>query len=103
MAWAAIDPGGSGAPGSTPDQPTLAIGCSKAEQPLCLQIPGCTFSKRDGIWRAPLSWATYVAFKTVWASQPVIETSQLMDWAASMWADIQIAYGLRAQLDTADP
>jgi SNF2 family DNA or RNA helicase len=89
MAWAAIDP----------DGPQLAIGCAKAEQHLCLQIPGCTFTKKDGIWRAPLSWGSYVCFKTVWASQPVVEMPALLDWAASAWQNVQIAYGLRSQLD----
>ena len=89
MAWAAIDP----------DGPYLAIGCDMAEQHLCLQIPGCTFTKKDRIYRAPLSWATYVAFKTVWSSQPVTEYPALLDWAASAWQDVRLAYALRSQLD----
>jgi SNF2 family DNA or RNA helicase len=77
----------------------LAIGAAKAEHGLCKQIPGCNWNKRDDIWRAPLSWASYVAFKTVWARQPVTESPSLLDWAASRWQDVLIAYGLRSRLD----
>ena len=89
MAWAAIDPSG----------PYLAIGAANAEHGLCKQIPGCNYRKADRIWRAPLSWAAYVAFKTVWAMQPVVESPALLDWAASAWQDVLIDYGLRSQLD----
>lgn len=88
MAWAAIDPDGM-----------LAIGAAKAEHHLCQQIPGCNYGKGDKIWRAPLSWATYVCFKTVWASQPVTESAQLLAWAANAWNDVRIAYALRSALD----
>jgi SNF2 family DNA or RNA helicase len=94
MAWAAIDP--------TTDQPMLAIGCSKSEQHLCTQIPGMNLGK-DGIWRAPLSWPAYVAYKTVWASQPVEESAALADWAAKDWARVQDAYRLRSTLDASNP
>jgi SNF2 family DNA or RNA helicase len=89
MSWAAIDPAG----------PHLAIGCETSENHLCQQIPGCNFDKKDSIWRAPLSWGSYVAFKTVWASYPVAEHPKLLDWAASAWQDVQIAYGLRGKMD----
>lgn len=88
MAWAAIDPDGM-----------LAIGAAKNEHHLCQQIPGCNFGKGDKIWRAPLSWATYVAFRTVWASQPCTESGQLLEWAANAWHDVQIAYALRSSID----
>jgi hypothetical protein len=89
MAWAAIDT----------DKNSLAIGCSEAEQHLCLQIPGCNYSKKDRIWRAPLSWGTYVAFRCSWRSQPVVESPALLDWAASRWQDVRLAYGLRSKMD----
>lgn len=96
MAWAAISVDEDNG------MPSLAIGCAKAENSLCEQIPGCNFSKKDGIWRLPLSWPGYVAFRTIWASQPVTQTAHLLDWAASAWADVQIAYGLRRQMDGGD-
>jgi SNF2 family DNA or RNA helicase len=88
MAWAAVDPDG-----------LLTIGAAKSEFHLCEQIPGCNHSKADGLWRLPLSWPGYVAMKTVWASQPLTESPQLLDWAGSAWGDIQIAYGLRSAMD----
>lgn len=88
MAWAAIDPDGM-----------LAIGASKAEHHLCQQIPGCNYGKGDKIWRVPLSWSSYVCFKTVWASQPVTESASLLDWAANAWNEVRIAYALRNSID----
>jgi SNF2 family DNA or RNA helicase len=93
MAWAAIDPEGPR---------HLAIGAAKSEGHLCKEIPGCNYRESDGIWRAPLSWGSYVAFKTVWSRQPVTESASLLDWAASAWQNVQIAYGLRSQVDAPD-
>lgn len=87
MAWADIEPGTG----------MLAIGCARAENHLCEQIPGCNYGK-DEIWRAPLSWASYVIFREVWARQPFEESPALAAWAASAWEDIQLAYGLRSRL-----
>jgi SNF2 family DNA or RNA helicase len=92
MAWASIDPSG----------PHLAIGCAKAEQHLCLQIPGCNVSRSDGIWRCPLSWGSYVAFRCSWREQPVEESPVLAQWAASQWQDVLIAYELRSRMDAGE-
>ena len=90
MAWAAVDPDGN-----------LAIGASKAEHGLCLQIPGCNLGK-DGIWRVPLTWPGYVSFKAVWSSQPITEHPDLLAWAAGKWAEVQQRYGFRVALDATD-
>jgi SNF2 family DNA or RNA helicase len=89
MAWAAIDPSG----------PWLAVGCAKAENGLAKQVPGMNFGKADGIWRAPLSWPAYVAFRTVWGSQPVDEHPGLVEWGDQAWARVQYAYELRSDMD----
>jgi SNF2 family DNA or RNA helicase len=88
MAWAAIDPDGK-----------LAIGCAQSENHLAQQIPGCNLSKTDGLWRVPLSWPAYVAMRTVWGSQPLTVFPALQAWASNAWSDVQIAYGLRSQID----
>ncbi len=91
MAWAGIDPaGGAG---------QLAIGAAKAEHQLCLQIPGCNLSKADGIWRVPLTWPAYVAFRTVWASQPVELAPSLMAWEAARWELVSRALADRWAMD----
>lgn len=92
MAWAAIDP----------DGPQLAIGAAKAEHGLCLQIPGMNL-KKDGIWRAPLAWPTYVAFRAVWAHQPVSEHPELQAWAGARWEEMLARYEMRAALDASEP
>ena len=94
MAWAAIDPTGQ--------IPQLAIGCSVPENHLCKQIPGCNIGK-DGIWRVPLSWPAYVAFRTVWSSQPVTETAGLIAYGEREWARVKDAYRMRAELDATNP
>lgn len=101
-AWAAIDPGGAGSPDGTPDQPQLAIGCSVPEHHLCKQIPGCNIGK-DDIWRVPLSWPAYVAFKTIWSSQPITESPSLQKWGADAWERTKDAYRMRAALDATNP
>lgn len=88
MAWAAVDPDGN-----------LAIGAAKAEHHLCKQIPGCNYRKDDGIWRLPLTWAGYVAFRTIWNSQPVEESPALSAWAGGAWEGIAERYRLRGQVD----
>lgn len=102
MAWVAIDPGGSGAPGSMPDQQMIAIGCARSEHHLCTQIPGMNIGK-DSIWRAPLSWPAYVAFRAVWSAQPIEEHPALTEWARLEWARVQDAYRLRAMMDATNP
>lgn len=92
MAWAAIDP----------DGPQLAIGAAKAEHSLCLQIPGMNL-KKDGIWRAPLAWPVYVAFRAVWAYQPVTEHQDLASWAAERWAEMTERFEMRTALDAPEP
>lgn len=94
QAWADVEPG------SSPAQ--LAIGCSKAENSLCKQIPGCNIG-RDGIWRVPLTWPAYACFRTVWASQPVTVYPGLQAWAEAKWAEIQARYANRLALDATDP
>ena len=95
MAWAAIDPTGK--------LPLLAIGCDKSEHHLCKQIPGCNYSKDDEIWRVPLSWPAYVAFKTVWSMQPITETAGLIAYGEQEWARVKDAYRMRAELDATNP
>jgi SNF2-related domain/Helicase conserved C-terminal domain len=80
----------------------LSIKCSKSEYGLCEQIPGCNFDKNLQCWQAPLTWPAYVAFREIWRHQPFIQTPGLIDWAASGWHDVQIAYGLRTAMDTQD-
>lgn len=94
MAWAAIEPAEYNGVG-----PRLAVGCSKSENHLCEQIPGCNYDKKDGIWKVPLSWPGYVAFRTVWGSQPVTEAPGLLEWASGAWSRVQQAYQLRSALD----
>jgi SNF2 family DNA or RNA helicase len=77
----------------------LALGCDKAENHLCSQIPGMNFRQSDGIWRCPLSWPAYVAFRTVWSQQWFIESPDLQAWAERAWSGVQIAYGLRSATD----
>jgi SNF2 family DNA or RNA helicase len=97
VAWAAIDPG-DGAPGSE----MLAVGCSRAEYTLCEQLPGMNYRKSDQIWRAPLSWQAWVAFKTLWASQPIDVHPKLAAWGASRWRHIEFSYELRSALNARD-
>lgn len=94
-AWASID--------SSASPPSLAIGAAKAEHHLCLQIPGCNLSKSDGIWRLPLTWPGYVAFRAVWSVQPIQIYPELAAWEASKWADIQLRYQSRAYMDAPEP
>lgn len=93
MAWAAIDPDTQGG------GPWLAVGCSRSEYHLCEQIPGCNFRKSDGIWRAPLSWPSWVALTTVWAGQPLDVRPQLEEWAGLQWDQVQLAYQWRAAME----
>lgn len=92
MAWADISSDGQ----------FLLIGCSRAENALCSQIPGMNYRQAEGTWRAPLSWPAYVAFRTVWDSQPVKETPALEAYGAKGWAEAQYALGLRGQLDAGE-
>jgi SNF2-related domain/Helicase conserved C-terminal domain len=91
MAWASID--------SRTDPPQLAIGAARAEADLCLQIPGMTASKDDGIWRAPLSWPGYVSYKAVWSVQPITEMEPLATWARAKQDEISQRYAMRDALD----
>jgi superfamily II DNA or RNA helicase len=91
MAWAAIDPATS--------PPSLAIGAAKAEHQLCLQIPGCNLSKSDGIWRVPLTWPAWVAFRAVWSVQPIEIMPALAEWEQAKWAEVQRRYEGRVALD----
>jgi SNF2 family DNA or RNA helicase len=92
MAWAAIDP-------DPQLGPWLAVGCAKSENHLCEQVPGMNFRKSDGIWRAPLSWPSWVALLTVWQSQPLEIARGLQEWADHAWEKVQGNYRLRAALD----
>lgn len=91
MAWAAVDPTG--------DRPVLAIGAAKAEHHLCQQIPGCNYDKATSIWRVPLTWAAYVCFRTVWASQPVSIHPKLEAWGNSQYRHITGRYEARSRMD----
>jgi len=93
MAWAAVDP----------DGPYLGIGCAKSENQLCLEIPGCNQSKKDEIWRVPLSWPAYVSFRTTWQHQPIDLHPQLLSWAAERWAEVTERMAMRAAMDAMDP
>ena len=90
MAWAAIEP---------VEPPMLAIGAAKSEQHLCQAIPGCNYSKADGIWRVPLSWPAYVCFRTAWASMPVWVHPDLLDWGNEAWERVQQQYADRTRID----
>jgi SNF2-related domain/Helicase conserved C-terminal domain len=92
MAWAAIDPDGK-----------LAIGCSPPENGLCLQIPGCNLTAKDGIWRVHLSWPAWVAFRAVWSRQPVDIMPSLLAWEQAAWAEVQERYSMRTALDAPGP
>jgi SNF2-related domain/Helicase conserved C-terminal domain len=94
MAWAAIEPEEVNGV-----SPALLIGCSKAENQLCLEIPGCNQSKKDGLWRLPLTWPGYVSFKAVWSVQPISESDGLLAWAATSWAKITERMAARVALD----
>ena len=90
-AWAAIDP--------TAEKPMLAIGCDKSEQHLCQAIPGCNYSKKDNIWRVPLSWPAYVCFRTAWGSMPIWIHPDLEAWGDAAWAGVQQRYADRTRID----
>jgi len=94
MAWAAIDPG-DGQPGGD----KLAVGCSRSEYGLCEQVPGMTFSKKDAIWRVPLTWQAWVAFRTAWGSQPHTISPGLAEWADEQWNIVQSQLDLRKFTD----
>lgn len=80
----------------------LLIGCLKAENHLCEQIPGCNFDRERGIWHAPLTWAGYVAFRTVWAVQPIDLSPGLAAWGDQAWSRVQDLYRLRSALEAPD-
>lgn len=92
-AWADIDP--------EADPGMIALGCSKAEQVLARQIPGCTIGK-DAIWRFPLTWPTYACFRTVWQHQAITIYPALEKWAGQKWEEIQERYRMRAALKVTD-
>jgi hypothetical protein len=89
MAWAAVEP----------DTGMLAIGAANSEHHLAQMIPGCNFRKADGIWRVPLSWPAYVAFRTAWASSPITITQPLLEWGDRAWTNIQQRYEDRTRID----
>jgi SNF2 family DNA or RNA helicase len=93
MAWAAIEPEEVNGVG-----PALAIGCSSSENHLCQAIPGCNFSKADGIWRVPLTWPGYVCFRTAWGTYPIEIHPQLESWATAGWQDVQKRYADRIMI-----
>ena len=95
MAWAALDP--------TTSPPMLAIGAAKSEHQLCLQIPGCNLAKSDGIWRVPLTWPAWVAFRAVWSVQPIEIMPALAMWEANKWAEVQRRYEMRTAMDAPEP
>lgn len=47
---------------------------------LCKSIPGATWSASEGSWKAPLSWATCLALRSVFKEDLVIG-SKLAEWA----------------------
>lgn len=94
-AWADLDP--------EADPGMIALGCSKAEQVLARQIPGCTINSKDAIWRFPLTWPTYACFRTVWQHQAITIYPALEKWAAEKWEEITERYRMRAALDAAEP
>jgi SNF2 family DNA or RNA helicase len=91
VAWAMIERDAS----ST----RVAIGCSQAEYPLCEQIPGCNFGKKDSIWRFPLTWPGYVAFMAVWSQQPIEQHPELLAWREQQWATMQAMWADRLRVD----
>lgn len=92
MAWAAVEP----------DTGMLAIGAAKAEHGLCQAIPGCNYSKADGIWRVPLTWPGYVCFRLAWAATPIQVHPDLLAWGDAAWERVQGQYEARTRID-ADP
>src|SRR5262252_3302496 len=78
MAWAAIDRS------ADPSMPVLAIGASRAEWPLCKQIPGCSIGA-DDIWRVPLTWPGFMAFNEIWSQQPITWSPDLKEWSRAAW------------------
>lgn len=91
MAWAEIDPTSSPA--------MIAIGAVRAEYDLCRQIPGCTFSGGDQLWRFPATWPTYACFREIWRRQPIDLGPALQEWAGDRWAEVLIKYEMRNALD----
>jgi SNF2 family DNA or RNA helicase len=94
MAWAAIDPTGP--------RPQLAIGADASEHHLCQQIPGCNYSKKDHIWRLPLTWPGYVCFRTAWRDSPIQISPELEAYGASGWDDVQGRYQARLATDASE-
>jgi hypothetical protein len=94
MAWADIVPGSSPA--------IMAIGCSRAEYPLCKAIPGCTFDGESGLWRVPLSWPAWICLTEIWARQPIAVQQPLQDWAVLKHAEVSERYRMREALDAGD-
>jgi SNF2 family DNA or RNA helicase len=96
VAWAAADLD------STPGQVILAIGCSRAEYGLCEQIPGCNFSKKDSLWRVPLTWPAWVCFRTIWAQQHIVISPALQEFERQEWEVIKDRYRWRSVLSETD-
>jgi hypothetical protein len=94
ITWASIEPG--------TDPPVVAIGADRNEWGLCKQIPGCTIGK-DDVWRFPLSWAGYVAMRTIWQHQPLHVYPELEGWADCAWTEVRERYRMRAALDADEP
>ena len=91
MAWVAIEPG--------TDPPIMAVGCSKSEFHLPVQVPGMNWRKEDGLWRVPLTWASWVALLTVWGQQRLDVHPDLQAWAHQQWEQQQLRYQYRSDLD----
>lgn len=80
----------------------LVIGCSTVENHLATQIPGCNYDKKDGLWRAPLSWATVVTMHMLWGRQPLDRGPELQAWSKEAYDDVLYAWTLRSALDDGD-
>lgn len=97
MAWAAIEPEEVNGV-----SPALAIGCAKSENHLCEAIPGCNYSRKDGIWRLPLTWPGYVCFRTAWEGTPINIHPKLAGYGEGAWMRVQQQFEDRTRIDAAD-
>ena len=95
MAWCELEPG--------TDPRILAIGAAQAEHDLCRQIPGCTYSKEDSLWRVPVSWPAVGALGTIWAHQPITLYPELLAWQSAKLEEIQARVADRYAEDCEDP
>src|SRR5690348_8456838 len=62
------------------DGSKLIINAEIYEKELIAQLPGATYSKNEGVWKAPLSWSTCLVLRGLFGKRLKIDQS-LLDWS----------------------